>query len=214
MNIFVLILILLMVVSAVIAVRARNRNLHVQLYVFKPLAMVFILLIAIVVRKPDFSLYFYLIMTGLVCCLVGDVFLMFTEKWFQAGLISFLIGHVVYLAAFTSGIGFGFSWWLILPFVFYGVIMLRILWPHLGKMRLPVLIYIAVIVVMVWQAWERYHRMGQSSPLLASIGAVLFLISDSILALNKFRKRLNYAHAYILSTYFCAQCLIGLSVGQ
>ena len=56
--------------------------------------------------------------------------------------------------------------------------------------------------------------MGSIATLLAAIGAVLFLISDGLLAINRFRKEYPYAHVLILSTYYGAQCLIALSVHQ
>jgi uncharacterized membrane protein YhhN len=65
--------------------------------------------------------------------------------------------------------------------------MFSILAPHLGKMKLPVIVYMVVILVMAWQAWERWRQTGQSGALLAFLGAGLFVISDSALAINRFR---------------------------
>jgi len=175
--------------------------------------MVFILLIAVQAGKPDTLLYKYAIIAGLVCSLAGDVFLMLPSDRFVAGLVSFLIAHLFYIAAFTSGTGFGFSWRSLAPFVIYGIFILSVLSPHLGEMKLPVLVYMVVILVMAWQAWERWSQTGQSEALLAFLGAVLFLISDSALAVNRFRGQYKSAQALILSTYFAAQWLIALSVG-
>ncbi len=79
---------------------------------------------------------------------------------------------------------------------------------------MPVVVYMVVILVMAWQAWERWHQTGQSAALLAFLGAVLFLISDSALAVNRFRGGYKSAQALTLSTYFAAQWLIARSVGQ
>jgi uncharacterized membrane protein YhhN len=123
--------------------------------------MVFILLIAVQARRPDASLYKVAIMAGLVCSLAGDVFLMLPSDRFVAGLVSFLIAHLFYITAFTSGTGFGFSWRSLVPYVIYGIFMFSILSPHLGKMQLPVLVDVVVILVMAWQAWERWSQTGQ-----------------------------------------------------
>ena len=69
----------------------------------------------------------------------------------------------------------------------------------------------AVILVMAWQAWERWGHTGQHLALIASLGAVLFVVSDAILALNRFRAQFKAARLLNLTTYFAAQWLIALS---
>ena len=207
------ILTLLAIFSASLHIRAEYHGPRYHVYLFKPLTMVFILLIAVQAGKPDASLYKVTIIAGLVCSLAGDVFLMLPSNRFVAGLVSFLVAHLFYITAFTSGTGFGFSWRSLAPFVIYGIFIFSILSPHLGKMQLPVSVYMVVILVMAWQAWERWSQTGQSQALLAFLGAVLFLISDSALAVNRFRGQYKSAQALILSTYFAAQWLIARSVG-
>ena len=204
---------LLAILSASLHIRAEYHGPRYHVYLFKPFTMVFILLIAVQARQPEASLYKVAIIAGLVCSLAGDVFLVFPSDRFVAGLVSFLIAHLFYIAAFTSGTGFGFSWRSLAPCVIYGISMFSILSPHLGKMQLPVLVYMVVILVMARQAWERWSRTGQSAALLAFLGAVLFLISDSALAVNRFRGGYKSAQALILSTYFAAQWLIARPVG-
>lgn len=204
---------LLAILSASLHIRAEYYGPRYHVYLFKPLTMVFILPIAVQAGKPDPLRYKYAIIAGLPFSLAGDVFLMLPSDRFVAGLVSFLFAHLCYIAAFTSGTGFGFSWRSLAPFVIYGIFMFSILSPHLGKMQLPVLVYMVVILVMAWQAWERWSWTGQSAGLLAFLGAVLFLISDSALAVNRFRGPYKSAQALILSTYFAAQWLIARSVG-
>jgi uncharacterized membrane protein YhhN len=205
------ILTLLALFSASLHIRAEYYGPQYHIYLFKPLTMVFILLIAVQADKPDTALYKYAIIAGLICSLAGDVFLMLPSDRFVAGLVSFLIAHLFYIVAFTLGRGLCFSWRL-LPCVIYGIVIFSILSPSLGKIKLPVLVYMMVILVMAWQAWERWSQIGQSATLLAFLGAVLFLISDSALAINRFREGYKSAQALILSTYFAAQWLIALSV--
>ena len=79
---------------------------------------------------------------------------------------------------------------------------------------LPVLVYVLTIGVMAWQAAERWARAEDASALLALVGALFFVVSDSALAMNRFRKPFRSAQALVLSTYYTAQWLIALSVAS
>ncbi len=81
-------------------------------------------------------------------------------------------------------------------------------------MKIPVFVYVLVILVMGWRAWERWTGTRMKTALFAFFGAMLFIISDSVLALNKFREHFEIARALSLTTYFCAQWLIALSVSM
>jgi uncharacterized membrane protein YhhN len=179
-------------------------------YLFKPLTIIFIILIALESKFPASSFYKYAIIAGLLFSLAGDVFLMLPRDRFTAGLISFLIAHLFYIAAFWSESGRALSIWAVIPFLIYGSLMLRMLWRDLRKMRLPVLIYMLVILMMGWTAVSRLMP-GQEGSLPAAIGALLFIASDSMLAIDRFKGRFKGAQAYILTTYFAAQWLIALS---
>jgi uncharacterized membrane protein YhhN len=86
--------------------------------------------------------------------------------------------------------------------------------PALGKLKIPVIIYTVIILIMTWLAWERWIQMVQTETLLVLIGAVLFAISDNILAANRFKGAFKPAQALNLITYFTAQLLIASSVGM
>ena len=203
---------LLALVSAALCIRAESAGPRSSVYIFKPLTMVWIILIALQEKNPVSSSYKYLIIAGLLCSLVGDIFLMLPSDRFIPGLLSFLVAHLFYIAAFTSGRPQTGAFWYAIPFLIYGGVMLWILFPHLGLMKLPVLIYMLVILMMAWQALVRCRETEQAGSALAFFGALLFTASDSILALNRFRGRIEHGEFYILSTYFTAQCLIALSV--
>lgn len=205
------ILMLLVILSASIHIRAEYRGPRQHVYVFKPLTMVFIWLIAIL-GQATFPFYKYMIITGLVFSLAGDVFLMLPSDRFLAGLVAFLIAHLFYIAAFLSEIS-ALTWWPLVPLVIYGIVIYIIVASSLGKLKLPVLIYVVVILIMAWLAWERWSQTGQSGALLAFAGAVLFVISDTILAINRFRGAFKPSRALNLTTYFAAQWLIASSVG-
>jgi uncharacterized membrane protein YhhN len=205
------ILMLLVILSASIHIRAEYRGPRQHVYIFKPLTMVFICLIAIL-GQATVPFYKVMIITGLVFSLAGDVFLMLPSDRFVAGLVAFLIAHLFYIAAFVSEIS-ALMWWPLIPLVIYGIVIYVILSSSLGKMRLPVLIYIVAILIMTWLAWERWGQTGQSGALLAPVGAVLFVISDTVLAINRFRGPFKPSRALNLITYFAAQWLIASSVG-
>ena len=209
-----LFLTLLALVSAIMHIRAEYLGPQYHIYLFKPLTMVFVLLIAISRARKGPVFYACTIIGGLLCSMAGDMFLMLPSDQFISGLVSFLVAHLFYIAAFTHGRRFRLSVWSLLPFVVYGILIFIVLSTGLGAMKLPVLAYIVVILVMGWQAWERWDDTGQRLALLAFFGAVLFIISDSILAINRFRQPFEMARALTLSTYFAAQWMIAFSINE
>lgn len=159
-------------------------------------------------RSPTFML-------ALIACLAGDVFLM-SPDYFIPGLVSFLIGHVLYIFAYRQhqseddvdslrGLQ---RVRLSFPVILAGSGLVVILYPVLGDLRIPVMIYAAVISVMVLVALFRYGRTSSESFWLVFSGAVCFMISDSVLAINKFLAPVDHAGIYIMSTYMGAQFLI------
>ena len=206
------ILTVLAAITAVFAIRAEMTHNRQQVYIFKPLTTILIIGVALMGTGEVTAVYKTLILIGLVFCLGGDIFLMLPAKYFIAGLVSFLIGHLFYIAAFVNDTGFQFSWWII-PLIVFGVIMYGVLHPHLGKMRLPVTFYILTILVMAWQALGRWTLQHLTGSLIAAIGALFFVVSDSVLALDRFRQSFPTARPIVLSTYWIAQWLIALSVG-
>lgn len=197
-------------VSGALAIAAEYRGARRHVYLFKPLTILLIIWIALSAEAS--LLYKYLIIAGLLFSLAGDIFLMLPSDRFIAGLVSFLIAHLFYIAAFTIDGALWPGFWTAIPFLVYGVVMLSVLLPRLGKMKAPVMVYMLVILLMAWQALNRFGNTEQAGTLCAFAGATLFAASDSFLALNRFRRRFRSAQFLILSTYFTAQWLIALSV--
>ena len=181
-------------------------------YLFKPLTMALICLAAIL-GGSELTVYKVMVIGGLVCSLAGDIFLMLPTDRFLAGLTAFLLAHLCYIAAFTSGIN-SLSWWPLIPLIVWGVGFYLFISPSLGKLKIPVIIYIVIILIMTWLAWERWIQTGQIETLLVLIGAVLFAVSDTILAANRFKGPFKPARALNLATYFAAQWLIASSAGM
>ena len=179
--------------------------------IFKPLTL--ILIISIVLIFPSsYEKYKIFILVGLLFSLIGDVFLIFPERYFTKGLIAFLVGHIFYIFAFLVPNGFNFTIWIFLPIVLLSILYLKIILPYSGKKTLPIIIYIVIIAIMGWTALEGFYTVQTMGTLFAAIGAILFMLSDSILAYNKFRKQFYSAELIILSTYYTAQWLLALSI--
>jgi Predicted membrane protein len=159
-----------------------------------------------------------LFIVALLCCWAGDVFLMFqssNEMFFMAGLGSFLLGHILYVLTYqhhrwSEGVGLlgpqkvRFA----LPIILAGSGLVVVLYPALGGLKIPVMVYALVITVMVLQAMLRFGYTSTRSFLFIFIGALFFMISDSVLAINKFLDPVPLAGVWIMTTYCAAQWLI------
>lgn len=205
------ILTIFVVISAGVHIRAEYHGPQKHIYIFKPLTMVFVLMIAALGNAAN-PFYKYMIISGLLFSLAGDIFLMLPSDKFIAGLVAFLIAHLFYIAAFASETG-SLMWWPIVPLFVYSIVIYSVIAKSLGKQKIPVIFYFLVIMIMAWLAWERWALTGQTASLLAFVGALLFVISDTILAVNRFGKEFVSSRLFNLSTYFAAQWLIASSLG-
>lgn len=159
-----------------------------------------------------------LVAVGLFFGCLGDIFLMLNENMFVAGLASFLIGHILYVIAFSKqtsakALSKHKSYILIAgilaSFCYY---LYSILQPSLGPLKIPVILYIIVIAAMTFFAYTRRYQTNTLSFIICLIGALLFIFSDSILALNKFVAYLANSGLYIMSSYILAQYFITLGI--
>jgi uncharacterized membrane protein YhhN len=198
--------------SALLTIRAQYLGPRACVYIFKPLTVVLIILIALETKYAAIPHYKQLIIAGLLCSLAGDVFLMLRRERFVAGLVSFLFAHIFYIAAFTKGSADRSSVWGAVVLASYGALMLGLLWRHLGKLKAAVAIYVAAILLMAWQALNRGLTLADAGSAFALAGALLFVVSDSALAWNRFKGEFRSAPGLVLGTYFAAQWLIALSV--
>jgi alkenylglycerophosphocholine/alkenylglycerophosphoethanolamine hydrolase len=138
---------------------------------------------------------------GLVLSAAGDVFLEFPRR-FLFGLCAFLLAHLLYLAAFvrrSRAVRLG----RLLPFLAWTTATLGYLWPGLGSMRGSVTGYVAVITAMMWRA----SAAGGS----AAWGAVLFGLSDTLIALDRFGSPIAGVRYPIILLYWAGQAGIAAS---
>ncbi len=186
----------------------------IGIYLFKPLLM------------PVLMFYFYfaipfkndiltkILLVSLFFSLLGDIFLMLSNDAFILGLASFLVAHSLYIFAFwKENEGF--------PETSLKTILLRsmvLLFPaailfgemqkNLGDLTLPVVIYILVIETMGLTAWLRREYQSLNAYFLTFLGAILFIISDSTIAFNKFIQPFDFANVLIMTTYILGQFFI------
>ena len=174
--------------------------------VIKPLPVLALMLW--VLRAPK-SAYRDRIAAGLALSLAGDVLI---ERSFVAGLGAFLLAHVAYIAAFladTRRPGLLRA----LPIAAYGAGMTAFLWPGLGGLKVPVLAYVTAICTMVWRAAARVGHTGAVRPdeRSALAGAILFALSDTLIALDRFHAPIPAASVPIMLLYWAGQLGIARS---
>src|SRR5512140_2843802 len=180
--------------------------------IFKPLTTVLIIAIALLPGTVPGDPYASAIAVALVLSLAGDILLMFPQRFLQ-GLGAFLLAHIVYVVAFHAGIQAAAFPLVLLAVAAVAASMLRYLWGALDPhFKGPVAVYVIMVGLMAALAIGRFLGQPSGSTRLAAAGAVLFMCSDAMLALNRFRRPFRQAELGVLSTYFAAQLLIALSV--
>jgi uncharacterized membrane protein YhhN len=176
-----------------------------------PVLMVF-LLVNLKLRE---SRSHFLMLAALIFSWAGDIFLDLPASggsYFVPGLGCFLFAHVMYMVVFFSmpgsNIVTGKGRWQLLPVICYGIVLVAVLYPGLGSMRLPVILYAMVILAMLSGSLNRKEKVSKRSYLLVLAGAVLFVLSDSAIAINKFAWHFEASGIVVMTTYIAAQYLI------
>lgn len=157
------------------------------------------------------------IFTGLIFSLAGDIFLMLQSEngsFFNYGLFAFLLCHIFYIRAFTldhkSNPEFRspFFLWGASALIIFCMGLFFYLQPYLGAWQFAILMYAIIITFMTIMALNRYGKVNISSFKFVLCGALLFLLSDSVLAVNKFSMPIPQAGVLIMASYMLAQYLI------
>ena len=203
-----IILSIIALIFAIITIYAKLRENEVVQFIFKPLTMLAIILLAFLNSSAPMTFYQKAILAGLIFSTIGDVFLVKDKQFFVQGLVSFLIGHICYIVAFWTAPNLPSG----LIYLGYIGVFLTMLWKHLGKLKIPVIIYSLAIAVMSWMALSRTIENHNHQTFHAFLGSLMFVASDSLLGFNKFKSPIRLAPIWILGTYFLAQWFIALSV--
>lgn len=178
-------------------------------YIFKPLCTIYIIVFAVLGYQKSRSNAAKWVIMGLIFSLGGDIALMFEhETWFLTGLGFFLLAHLTYIYAFGRDVHSVPNVWSYAPFLLIGGLIFLYIAPYTKELWLAVAFYSLAILTMAWRALVRYQYFSTSNTLLAFVGALLFLVSDSALAYGRFIERFPGNTILILVTYFVGQYLI------
>jgi uncharacterized membrane protein YhhN len=180
-------------------------------FAFKPLATLCVIAWAVLGRSDD-ALVKRWIVIGLAFSLAGDIALLWPVQGFLVGLVAFLLAHLSTLVALTRRVKFlasrpAFGVWAIVA-----ASVLAGLWAGVpAGLRVPVLLYVCALAAMAAQATSVWLARGQPDGArwrIVAIGGALFLLSDAILATDKFVGGIPLATLWNLSLYWLAQWLI------
>lgn len=160
------------------------------------------------------------ISAALIFSWMGDVLLIFPNL-FLYGLGAFLMAHICYIIGFkisqtnpfvVGQVNFIRLFFVNLPIYILAAFVYFLINPGLGTMKVPVVIYLIVIVMMATTARERYQKTIPASFWQVFIGAMLFMVSDGILAINMFFKPFPESGVLVMGTYVVAQLLIVMGI--
>ena len=192
-------------ITDVYAIIASNETL--ETYV-KPMLITMLVIVYLVsVSKPVF---WYVL--GLFFCFIGDVLLMFKgANFFMLGLASFLIGHIIYIKITAGFLPRDLTTKMIssaFPFLLVFAGLMYLIYPNLEEMLIPVIVYGVTISTFGSVAFLNYRSEKSTENLWLFIGAIIFILSDSLIALNKFYESNELYGVTIMITYILAQYLI------
>ncbi len=214
-NTLLHILFVLIALAVLLAELIENKMLT---WAAKPLIMVWVIAYYLInTRKKEHS---NTIVLAFLAAWLGDVLLMFQSRgaaFFMLGLGSFLVCQLLYAKNFAKkvlAVGLKSNWlfkepiWLLLLF-FYMVSLYIAMYPGLGStLKLPVFVYALAISSMAAAALSRKRLVDKKSYKLILVGSLLFVLSDSLLGLNKFSLTIPQAGFWVLLTYMAAQYFI------
>lgn len=173
----------------------------------KPAVMLGLLLVAVALGAGDTTVGRWTL-AALVLGLVGDVFLLEdSQARFVGGLAAFLVGHLAWVAAFlAAGLTAPALGWVGVGVVAVALLLGRRILPGANReggpaLAVPVAVYMAVIAAMAVTGWATGH-------LAVGLGASLFVVSDTVLALGRFDRERPWTPVTVIVTYHLAQALL------
>jgi len=187
-------------------------------YIFKPLILLWIAAYFLLHAKNMDRIVVRFAVLAFLASWVGDLFMMFADDFvfFVAGIAGFLTAQVLYIYLFLRTINLSGKkpflkkkpFWLI-PYIAFGILIYIILFPHLDHLlRIAVFVYMLSILTMSVMALNRYGNGHPQSFTLVFAGSLLFIISDSLIAISRFLLAIPYEGLLVMTTYIGAQYLI------
>ena len=204
------------------------KDIRKGIVITKPPVMIFLMIYlltsvpAITTRITEPNIFPLWFLLGLFFGLMGDVFLMWPDRLFLPGLVSFLINQILYVIGFSTYYNAGGNqlmqiglYILMLAAV---MVVIYLLFKGMEKnnmqrMKLPVGIYALIITLMVISAVETFFfHWPVTASVLVTLGAVSFYVSDIMNAWTRFVGPINNGRFKIMSTYHAAQILITVGI--
>lgn len=181
----------------------------------KPLLML-ILLVYFWTKSRNLISLKYLIILALVFSWLGDIFLLFEKqnpRLFIFGLGGFLLAHLCYIAYFNqigkqNGVRFSPKILISLGVLIYVVSLFILLAPRLENLQIPVFFYALTLAAMLLTSFHAFDFKRHDFGKICVAGTLLFVLSDSLLAINRFYQPFEFASVLIMLTYGTAQFLI------
>lgn len=177
-----------------------------QRWVFKPVTLILLLLLAW--QAPMFSAISYLVLAGLCASLAGDALLMLSGERRLYAIGAFFLSHLLYTVWFASQMTFSFFWPLPLTLLVIGILLLAVLWGRLEELRMPVATFTGMTLVMVWLAGELWFFRPVATALSGFLGAALLLTGHAIWLVSRYRCRFRADNALSSACYFAGHFLI------
>lgn len=198
------ILFIIISIIDIYAVIAENQLLEI---IFKPLLMTCLAVVYLVsVKKPNFWF-----ISALFFSFWGDVFLLFKEEFFVFGLASFLAAHILFIkitSAFIKKPALSKVIISAIPFVVFLFSLLYVIKDNLGEMLIPVIVYGITISSFGAVAFLNYITNKSIENGWLFLGTIIFIASDSLIAINRFYEPNAMYGVVIMTTYIVAQYLI------
>ncbi len=201
------------IILAALAIYFAFTSKTLEFSIFKGATTILILSIPFLYGDKPMDRYSKLISGGLIFCLGGDLLLL-NEGLFVFGLLSFLIAHLLFLLAFFFKSNHHHSIGVLGILSFIGASYYYFLLDDLGDLSIPVLIYIVVIILMAWRGINLARSHSQHVYKLIGLAVLLFMISDALIAFNKFKMSFELSSILILSTYWLSIFLISKSTSR
>ncbi len=205
----ILILTLFYIIAGLAYILSGDGTSTVAKHILKGCLIPVLIIIFIINLRHELRGINLLVLAGLLFSWAGDIAIDFS---FVPGLACFLIAQMMYLIAFFLTPGNSIiireRAYLIIFLLIAGIALIYFMYDDLGEMKLPVIVYAAVILTMLASAFNRFRKVNRESYYLVMTGALLFVISDTCIAINRFTWDFNYSGPIIMITYLAAQYLI------
>lgn len=192
--------------SAWLSVDASYRGPTWQRWVFKPLTLLLLLLLAW--QAPMFDAISYLVLAGLCASLLGDVLTLLPRQRLMYAIGAFFLSHLLYTIYFASQMTLSFFWPLPLVLLVLGALLLAIIWTRLEEYRWPICTFIGMTLVMVLLVGELWFFRPTAPALSAFVGASLLFISNFVWLGSHYRRRFRADNAIAAACYFAGHFLI------